>query len=300
MNARPRVLVLGAGYLAGHIGRTLVGSGHAVTVSSRRRPALPEGLAWLPVDVRELGAVRAAIDAVRPEAVVSVHGPSDITGCEADPGRAVAAHREGARHLAEAVRGRRVLLVSTDNVFAGEKDSHAESDPTAPANAYGRAKRTAEEILLGTGNCLVLRVSLVYGWDLAGLRPNFFTTCARTLGAGRPVAVPDDLWNTPVLVDDAAAWTAALLDSAHTGVVHLGGPRRLSRFAWATHIALGHGVDPALVTPVPREGTAYACRPRNACLHSERAGRLPELTGLSPTDVLDASTRLISDAKDRP
>ncbi|MDI5962185.1 SDR family oxidoreductase [Streptantibioticus silvisoli] len=291
-----RVLVLGAGYLAGHIARRLAATGAAVTVSSRRPPATPEtgGLRWRPVDVAAPAAVRELLGAERPDAVVAVHGPSDITWCEDHADAALAVHLGGARNLAAALDGRRVLLISTDNVFPGHADSCGESAPCAPANAYGRAKLAAEQALFATGAALALRVSLVYGWDDAGLRPNFLTTAARTLRRSEPLRVPDDHWNTPVLVDDVAAWTTALLGSPHTGTVHLGGPRRVSRVDWARHIARLTGADPGLVVPAPRDSTLYACRPRNACLHSERAARLPELRGLRPLDVLDATRTLLS------
>lgn len=299
MSDRLRVLVVGAGYIAGHIGQRLTMSGHTATLSSRRRPAAGQlrNPGWLPVDVGERHSVRALVATARPDAVITVHGPSDITWCEANPQRARAVHHGGARCLADALDGRRVLMISTDNVFPGRKESCAESEPTEPANAYGRAKLAAEDTLLATGNALVLRVSLVYGWDRTGLRPNFFTTCALKLSAGEPVAVPGDHWNSPVLVDDVAAWATALVGSAHTGVLHLGGPRRLTRLAWARHIARGYGVDPALVSPAPQQSTRYACRPRNACLHSARAARIPELAELAPADVFEASTRLITTGK---
>jgi dTDP-4-dehydrorhamnose reductase len=301
MSDHLRVLVVGTGYLARHVGRRLATFGHTATLSSRRRPVASEGwnLGWLPVDVGERDSVRALIGTARPDAVIAVHGPSDITWCEANPQRTLAAHHGGARHLADAVAGRRVLMISTDNVFPGRKESCAESEPTEPANAYGRAKLAAEDTLLATRSALALRVSLVYGWDRTGLRPNFFTTCALKLSAVEPVAVPDDHWNSPVLVDDVAAWTTALLVSEHTGVVHLGGPRRLTRLAWARHIADSYGVDPGLVSPTPQRGTGYACRPRNACLHSERAVRIPELTELDPMDVFEASTKLIATGEDQ-
>ncbi|WBB80401.1 sugar nucleotide-binding protein [Micromonospora sp. WMMD882] len=296
MSGRPRVLIMGSGFIAGHVGQRLRALGHAVTISSRRRPSTPETrqLDWSPVDVVDRDQVRELVDAVRPDAVVTVHGPSDITWCEENAAQAMAAHLGSARHLAEVLAGRRVVMISTDNVFPGRRDSCGESEPTEPANVYGRAKLAAErELLRDRADALALRVSLVYGWDSAGLRPNFFTTCVELLRAGRPVPVPDDHWNTPVLVDDVAAWTTALLDSPHTGVVHLGGPRRLSRLAWARHVAERVDADPGLLRPVPRRDTRYACRPRNACLHSERAGDLPELRGLRPVDVLTATTRLI-------
>ncbi|MQS15745.1 sugar nucleotide-binding protein [Streptomyces kaniharaensis] len=297
---RLRVLVVGAGYLASQVGERLSALGHTVTLSSRHRPATAHGrhLGWHPVDAGDRRSVHALLAATGPDAVVVAHGPSDITWCEANPEQAMAAHRGGARYLAEALGSRRALLISTDNVFPGSRSSYGEYDRAEPANVYGRAKLAAEDTLLATGDVLVLRVSLVYGWDRDGLRPNFFTTCAQELSRGRTVAVPDDHWNSPVLIDDVAVWTTTLLASAHTGIVHLGGPRRVSRLAWARHIAGCCGADPALVRTAPQRSTVYACRPRNACLHSERAPHLPELAGLDPVDVLEASNRLIAQEKE--
>ncbi|MDT0317661.1 SDR family oxidoreductase [Streptomyces millisiae] len=302
MSGGSRVLVVGAGYIAGQVGRRLAALGHHPVLSSRHRPDTPgtRGLDWLPADVLDHDSLDRLLATARPDAVVTVHGPSDITWCEANPEAADAAHHGGARRIAALLEGRRALMISTDNVFPGDRPSYGESDPTAPANAYGRAKLAAEQALLATGDALALRVSLVYGWDTAGLRPNFFTTCALRLAAGQPVSVPDDHWNTPVLADDVAAWTAALLTSDVTGVLHLGGPTRLSRLDWARHIARAQGADPALARPAPRDDTAYACRPRNACLHSERAATIPELAGLDPVDVREASTRLIAAGEEQP
>jgi len=290
-----RVLVIGSGYIAGHIAARLTRLGTETVISSRRAPVTPEsrGVRWTQVDVTSGPQVAALMDAIQPDAVVAVHGPSDITWCEAHPEEAYATHHGGARNIAAALDGRPVLLVSTDNVFPGEAESHGESAQTLPANAYGRAKLAAERELLATSSALVLRVSLVYGWEDCGPRPNFLTSVARSLMRGERLRVPDDHWNTPVLVEDVAAWVATLVNSGCTGTLHLGGPRRIGRVDWARHIAQQVGADPALIVPTPRVGTAYACRPRSACLHSEVATRLPELQRYRPVDVLEATHSLI-------
>ncbi|GAB1339902.1 SDR family oxidoreductase [Streptomyces sp. E-15] len=291
-----KVLVFGAGYLAGHIAARLHALGGQVAVSSRRPPLTAESrrAGWHQVDVESPRDVAALVGRVAPDAVVVVHGPSDITWCEAHHEEALTAHRGGARNIAAALDGRPVLLISTDNVFTGHAESHGESDVPRPANAYGRAKLAAEQELLATPAALVLRVSLVYGSGDTGARPNFLTSSIDTLRRGEPLLVPDDHWNTPVLVDDVARWTASLLGAGRTGLLHLGGPRRIGRADWARHIAQALGADPALVRPVPRVDTGYACRPRNACLHSELANRLPELAPHPPADVLDSTDALIS------
>lgn len=287
-------MVVGSGYLGGRIGARTRELGGRAVLCSRRSPRARSaaGAEWREMDVRDPASCRDAVREIGPDALVVVHGPSDITWCEEHPEEAMAAHGAGAANLAAAAGGRPVLLISTDNVFPGTEPSYGEADPPVPANAYGRAKLTGERTLLDTGHALVLRVSLVYGWDPDGHRPNYFTTCARALRSGQGLDAPVDHWNTPVLVDDVAAWSAALLDAGRTGVVHLGGPERLSRYEWACRIAGRLGLNEAPVRPVGKAGTAYACRPVNACLHSERAGGLPELAGLAPVDVDEGARRL--------
>jgi dTDP-4-dehydrorhamnose reductase len=287
-------MVVGSGYLGGRIGARMRELGGRVVLCSRRPPEARSaaGAEWREMDVRDPTSCRDVVRRVAPDALVAVHGPSDVTWCETHPEETMAAHRAGAANLAAAAGGRPILLISTDNVFPGVLHSYGEPDDVLPANVYGRAKLAGERILLDTGTALVLRVSLVYGWDPDGHRPNYFTTCVRGLRDGRPVEAPVDHWNTPVLVDDVAAWSAALLAAGRTGVLHLGGPERLSRYEWAGRIAKELGLDDGLVRPVGKAGTPYACRPVNACLYSERAHELPELAGLAPVDVGEGSRRL--------
>ncbi|MET1074966.1 MAG: sugar nucleotide-binding protein [Umezawaea sp.] len=287
-----RALVVGSGFLGASIGARLRALGVEPVVASRHAPATTSarGLPWRELDVRDPAACHEVV--ADTDALVVVHGPSDITWCERNPAETAAAHAGGAANIAAAADGRPVLLISTDNVFDGTRASSAEPDGVSPANAYGRAKLAAERTLLDTGAALALRVSLVYGWEPDGIRPNFYTTCARALLDGSGVDVPDDHWNSPVLVDDVAAWTAALLMAGRTGLLHLGGPERLTRYAWARRIALAVGADPALVRSRPRAEGHYASRPVNACLHSTKAHKFPELAPLAPLGVDEGALAL--------
>nr|WP_157850779.1 sugar nucleotide-binding protein [Streptomyces exfoliatus] len=222
------------------IARRLVAEGHEVTLGSRGRPTVaPEdhGARWQALDATDASACDRAVATVAPRTVVLVHGPSDVTWCEAHPEEAAAAHRAATAHFAAVPGLDRIVMISTDNVFDGRGAESVESTPTAPANAYGVAKRAAEEVLLSraASPATALRVSLVYGHEPAGGEKwlNFFASCAHRLSRGEPVEAPADQWTTPVLVDDVATVVARLL--AHEGdlppVLHLGGPERVSRAA---------------------------------------------------------------------
>ncbi|MEV5597473.1 sugar nucleotide-binding protein [Streptomyces sp. NPDC052496] len=283
-------LVVGSGLVGTGIALRLAWAGEAVTLVSRRPPALPPhryGARWAALDATDTRASRRLLDRLRPGRVVLVHGPSDVTWCEAHPDEALAAHVAVADTFAGLAPDARIVMISTDNVFDGTSAHHTESTPVSPANAYGRAKLEAERVLLDKApRSVILRVSLVYGHEPAdaGKWLNFFAACAHRLRRGEPVEAPDDHWTTPVLLDDVAEVTAALLHARHPlpPVLHLGGPDRVTRAEWATVIAGALGAPAGLVTPVPRARTRYASRPVNACLTS---GLLPTLPGLGGITV---------------
>jgi dTDP-4-dehydrorhamnose reductase len=262
-----RVLVVGAGFVGRAIAAELRAAGDRPVLASRH--PVRDGVPWLPLDVTDAAACRETVVRARPDAIVAVHGPSDVTWCEAHPERAARAHRDASRNLARAAGTRRLVLISTDNVFDGAAEANDEAKEPAPANAYGRAKLAAEAALAALPNATVLRTSLIYG-PQAAERPgrlNFAAACVERLRARQPVEVPDPQWTTPVHLDDVAAITRAAIDGAPP-LLHLGGPDRISRLEWARRLAERLGAAPELVVAVPKAASAYACRPTSSCLTS--------------------------------
>ncbi|MEV3860400.1 sugar nucleotide-binding protein [Streptomyces sp. NPDC050095] len=283
-------LIIGSGFIGTALARRLAASGTAVTLASRGRPASDPasyGACWRALDATDPEACGRLLARLRPRGVVLVHGPSDVTWCEAHPGEAARAHAAVADNVAALAPGARILLISTDNVFDGTAPGATESTPVSPANAYGRAKRGAERILSATAaDAVALRVSLVYGHEPAdaGKWLNFFAACAHRLLRGEEVRAPCDHWTTPVTVDDVARVAAAVLTAPGPlpPVLHLGGPDRVTRAEWAGVVADALGAPRRLVVPVPKALTRYASRPENACLASELLHQVlaPEVAAL--------------------
>ncbi|WP_399143333.1 sugar nucleotide-binding protein [Streptomyces sp. NBUA17] len=104
---------------------------------------------------------------------------------------------------------------------------------------------------------------------------------------------PHDQWTTPVLIDDVAEATRALVTTATAPkLLHLGGPDRISRADWAAGIAAALGVPPERVVAEPRAHGRYAHRPESTCLSSELFATHPATAALRPRPVREA-TRLL-------
>ncbi|MER6398861.1 sugar nucleotide-binding protein [Kitasatospora sp. NPDC001603] len=291
-----RTLIVGSGFVGRAVATRLATSGDRPVLASRHPLTAPPA-PWVALDAADARSCARVVEQVRPDRLVLVHGPSDVTWCEANPERAADLHTAAAANLTAAAPGCRTVLISTDNVFDGSSPANDEKTPTTPANAYGRAKLRAERIVGRTPGATVLRVSLVYGWEPAdaGKWLNFFSACAHGLRRGEPVEAPDDQWTTPVLVEDVAAVTAAALAGAAPPLLHLGGPDRISRAAWAEAVADGLGVPRSLVRKVPKAAGRYASRPTNTCLTSDRLAGFLAAHGLRVRGVAEGTRALLED-----
>src|SRR5262249_60444859 len=143
---------------------------------------------------------------------------------------------------------RRLVYTSTDLVFDGAKAWNREEGPARPILEYGRTKRDAEPTVLATARGLVVRLSLLYGPSRSG-RAGYFDRMIAALRASTPQPFFADEFRPPLDLNSAAAILVRLAESEITGLIHLGGPERLSRFDLMRRAAAALGLEPELVRP---------------------------------------------------
>jgi dTDP-4-dehydrorhamnose reductase len=177
---------------------------------------------------------------------------------------------EGTAALAEEAEkaGARFVLVSTDLVFDGSKGSYRESDPVAPLSVYGGTKAEAEAEAAACGRHVIARASLLYGPSIVG-RPSFFDEQVAALRTNRPLNLFEDEWRTPLSLAAAARALLAIAHSDFRGMIHLGGPERLSRLEMGMLLANHLGTGRQAIVRATREGASSPePRPRDTSLDS--------------------------------
>ncbi len=138
-----RVAVTGS---TGRLGSALVSALGEAPFTGPRGP-----LAWTrpDLDLDAPDGVAEALDRDKPEVVVHAAAWTDVDGCAREPDLAQRRNGDATGVLAAAcaARGVELLIVSTNEVFAGDREDragYAPTDPTAPPNAYGRSKLAGE------------------------------------------------------------------------------------------------------------------------------------------------------------
>lgn len=162
-----RILVLGGDGMLGHqLLRTLAGP-HVVKVTLRKSleayadaGQFNDANAYGNIDARSPAELRGALSDFHPDAVVNAIGLVTQRSGEQD----MAAHLEInalfphrlAQMCAEA--GARLVHISSDAVFSGERGNYREADRPDPVDTYGRCKLLGE--MTGAGQ-LTLRAAIV-------------------------------------------------------------------------------------------------------------------------------------------
>jgi len=159
-------------------------------------------------------------------------------------------------------------------VFPGEGGPWDEATPPNPSLLYGRSKRQGEEAVLGEDpGAAVVRVALVLGRG-HGPRATASESVLWALGARGRVRLFTDQYRTPIDPESVAAALERLLSGAQSGIFHLGGPERLSRYEIGRRSARLAGLDASLIEAVlATDRSSFAQRPRDVSLDSGRAAR---------------------------
>jgi dTDP-4-dehydrorhamnose reductase len=285
-----RLLITGAsGQLGSYLLRELRSRDVTLTGWSGTRAEALFGVPLQPVNLADPDQLFAAFQAARPEVIIHAAAITTVAGCYQAPDQARRTNTDATVRLVElaAAAGARLLYLSTDLVFDGDKGAYREDDMPAPLSVYGRTKLAAEQSVLAYARGVVLRVSLLFGPTLVG-RPTFFDDQVRALRHGQPVRLFTDEWRTPVSVLTAAQAVLAIAASSFTGLLHLGGPERLSRLEMGRRLALHLDADPSVLVSTTRSSAAAPePRPRDVSLDSSRWRNLfPQQPWPTWTDAL--------------
>ncbi|MBF0324308.1 sugar nucleotide-binding protein [Magnetospirillum moscoviense] len=197
------------------IGRAVVaeldGRGCPVAATSRRAGRHPS------LDLAKSPATWEVPDA---SAALVAAGIGSLAACEADEDQARAVNVTAVAALAQRVPF--VLVLSTTQVFAGDRPHYPADTPVCPANAYGRVKAEAERVALAAGGA-VLRLGKVLSPHLP-LVKDFVAT----LQAGGTVEAFADMVLAPVTLEQVAALAADILVGGLSGIHQLSGDQDIS------------------------------------------------------------------------
>ncbi len=266
----PKLLVTGASGLLGNWIVILAEHDFQVTPTDILEPLHPNSVKS---DITDSESVRHLFLNLKPDAVIHTASETNVDRCETERERAWKINVQGTRNIAEACleTGAKLICISTDYVFDGEKGLYDEEDSPNPIDFYGLTKLEGEKhAAKRLGNCAILRTSVLYGrhpW-----KQDFVTWVVTKLKQNQEITVVDDHFNSPTLAENLAEVALEVLKLDLQGVFHTAGSQRISRYDFARKIAETFKLDPSLIKPIKMNELKVwiAKRPRDSSLNIEK------------------------------
>jgi dTDP-4-dehydrorhamnose reductase len=252
----------------------------------------------LQADLLAPGVLEQVLDQTQPDWIIHCAALANIDNCETDPelahrmnallpgklaGLCIAlrraqseAHvaRGGARVDTVHPDGIRLVHISTDAVFDGQKGDYTEVDTPNPLSVYALTKLEGERSVTDINpDATIARVNL-FGWSMAGKRSlaEFFFN---NLSAGKQVMGFTDVYFCPLLANDLAHILLDMLEKRLNGLYHVVSRSSTSKYDFGVAVAQRFGLDERLIIPVSVAAAGL------------KAARSPNLT--LRTDKLDAA-----------
>lgn len=222
----------------------------SVTLGLHDRHVSLAAVASQKLDLESPGAIASSIDAGKFDLVVHAAGFTSVEECESKPDLARHVNVTLAENVAKACMATGVSLVhiSTDHLFFGDEALLDERPLLAPRNTYGLTKAEAErQVLESNPRALVIRTNF-YGWG-SSYRHSFSDILLGALRSGKSIALFQDVFYTPILIESLAEAVMGLHQLSAFGIYNVVGDERLSKYDFGLKLAERFGLDAALIKP---------------------------------------------------
>jgi dTDP-4-dehydrorhamnose reductase len=282
-----KLIITGASGLLGSKIVELAKNNYAVTPLHKTKPLHSNSLK---LDITHAIEVLNLSSKLKPYAVIHTASETNVDKCETEKEHAWKINVEGTRNIALACTkaNAKLVYISTDYVFDGEKGFYIEEDKPNPINYYGVTKLKGENHVRELcKNYAILRTSVLYGWH--PWKQNFATWTINMLKQNKEITVVEDHYNTPTLADNLAEITIEAVQKDLQGLYHASGSQRISRYEFARQIAKAFHLNENLIKPIKMgQLTAWiAKRPKDSSLNTDKIQKQLKTKPLNITDGLN-------------
>ena len=175
---------------------------------------------------------------IKPDIVIHLAAMTDVELCETNKELASIINTKSTEILAlESEKCNAFFMyMSTDYVFDGKVGMKSEKDEPNPINFYGKSKLDGEEIFrkISTPNVIV-RTSTPFG--IHSKKTSFPIWIKKNLELEKEISVVVDQYTSPSYVPNISKMIIEVIERKITGIIHLAGATKISRYDFAVQIS---------------------------------------------------------------
>lgn len=267
------MIVGGSGLLGGHLIQFSKNEFNVVATYNNH-PFEMDGCKSVRMDITDQDKTQNIILNERPDLVILAAAQRNVDYCEKNQKQVKKINVEGVKNVALASKkvDAKLIYLSTDLVFDGEKGHYNEKDKTNPINYYGKTKLEGEkEVQNIIHDYAIARVSVLYDWNLFDHTTNFVTWVYEGLKKGNKMQLFSDQYRNATYIKNACEALLSIYKKDGKGIFHVAGANCKNRVYIGKKVAEIFGFDENLIKPsISDEGNWLAKRPKKCCLNVKK------------------------------
>lgn len=229
----------------------------------------------LHLDIKNRDEVEKIVYKISPKVIIHAAAITNSDFCVEHQKLAWEVNVNGTKNIVSAAKlvKARLIYISTDLVFKGDKGLYSEEDIPAPLCYYGKTKLEGEKIVSSlSSNYCIARTSLIYGWSLNSSKC-FVEIMIDNLNNGREVRVFMDEYRTPIYVKNLCEILIELAKREDLqGLYHICGSQRLSRFELGLKLSKIFDFNKDLIIPISVDDFSFKDkRPKDCSMRNDKA-----------------------------
>ena len=291
---RKKLLVTGfSGFVAGSVIAQAQHNWEVHGIGRNDPPSDTEIIKYHKLDLLETEEVRKQFHEIKPDAVIHTAAMADIDFCQKNQNIAEKVNVGITKTLADLCEetGGKLVFCSTDTVFDGGKGYYNEEDVPNAINHYAETKIKSEQIIINMKSSgVVARLSLVMGLPVIGAGNSFLAKTIDKLKNGESVKFPENETRTPIDVITLGKALIELAGNDFSGIIHLSGNSRLTRYEMARQIAIELGYSPKLIIAINSNAMkGRAPRPSDVSMDNSKARKILKTPILSLKEGINST-----------
>ncbi len=230
---------------------------------------------YFSLDITDKQKVIESVKKLAPSVIINAAAFTDVDRAEIERELAYKVNASAVDYLAEAAAlfGSKLVHISTDYVFNGQKGNYDEHSTPDPISYYGKSKLAGENLLRARlRDFAILRTQVLYGYG-KGVKRNFVLWVVEKLSRRERFFVVTDQIGNPTLADELAVAVLKVVQRDARGLYNVSGFQTLSRFEFAEQVAEVFGFEPSMMSPSTTDRLGQkARRPMNSsfiCLKAQ-------------------------------
>ena len=200
------------------------------------------------VDVTDRSDLKYFFKELSPDYIINCAALTNVDFCEKNKSNSYKVNVDGIKNIISCTKNdTKIIHISTDYVFSGNRNVYIESDIPNPISYYGKHKLESENILRSSNrDYLIIRPSVIFG----NTGNNFYVWVRDSLKNNQKISVVTDQISNPT-------WSWSLSEAIYksilsnvSGLFHFGGEEIISRYDFAIKIAKVHGFNSDRIIPI--------------------------------------------------